>query len=385
MRYSASQMRRLMVLPAAVLLAGAFLLGYGLPRGDRAASPVRAATVVDEVREALASGYYRPVSPRVLRLGSVDAMLAALGDPYTAYLPRADYALLRQEAAGSYVGIGVSVVPARAGLLVVATRPGPARAAGIRVGDTILRIAGADARRGATEALARITRTHARRIRLELLRAGRVLRVSVAREHLRVRDVQARLLSYAGRRWGHVRLARFDTGAARSLRREIELLERRGAAGLVLDLRDDPGGLLDEAVGVASLFLDRGVVVSLRGAHRPPTVYRASGEAVSRLPLVVLVDRSTASSAEIVAAALRDHHRAAIVGERTYGKALVQTIDPLGDGGALALTVAHYYTASGTDISGVGVAPDVRAVDRLRTPTDEALTAALQTLARPTS
>ncbi len=385
MPYSASQMRRLMVLPAAVVLAGAFLLGYGLPRGDRAASPVRAATVVDEVREALASDYYRRVPPRVLRLGSVDAMLSALGDPYTAYLPRADYALLRQEAAGSYVGIGISVVPAHSGLLVVATPPGPARAAGIRVGDTILRIAGADARLGPAEAQTRIARAHSRRIRLELLRAGRVLHVSVARELLRARDVQARLLSFAGRRWGHVRLARFDAGVARVLRREVELLQRRGADGIVLDLRGDPGGLLDEAVGVVSLFLDRGVVVSLRGAHRGPTVYRSSGDAVSRLPLAVLVDRFTASSAEIVAAALRDHHRASIIGERTYGKALVQTIDPLGDGGALALTVAHYYTASGADISGVGVVPDVHAVDRVRTPTDEALTVALQALARPTS
>ncbi len=133
------------------------------------------------------------------------------------------------------------------------------------------------------------------------------------------------------------------------------------------------------------MFLDRGVVVSLQGAHTPSSVYRAVGGEMTRLPLVVLVDRATASSAEVVAAALRDNRRALVVGERTYGKALVQSIDPLGNGAALELTVAHYYTPSGADISRVGIVPDVRAVDRPRTPADEALAAALQVLARPTS
>ena len=125
--------------------------------------------------------------------------------------------------------------------------------------------------------------------------------------------------------------------------------------------------------------------MTLRGAHRKTTVYRAGGKAATSLPLVVLVDRGTASSAEVVAAALRDHHRATIVGQRTYGKALVQSIDPLGNGGALELTVAHYYTANGDDISGVGIVPDIHAVDLPQTPQDEALATALQVLARPTS
>jgi carboxyl-terminal processing protease len=379
-------MRRLVLPMAAVLVAGAFPLGYEVSRGDRATTAVGPQTVVDQVREALQARYYRPVSTRILRLGSVDAMLSALADPYTAYLPRADYELLEQEIAGSYVGIGVSVVPGRSGLRVVATRAGPARVAGVRVGDTIVRIGSRPAARlGLTQALTRIGGPVGTRVNLELLRAGQVRWVSVPREQMRTPTVQGRLVSFGGRRWADVKVSAFAKGTAARLGTIVRRLERRGAAGLVLDLRDDPGGLLQEAVSVASLFLHNGVVVVLRGAHRPPTVYRADGDVVTSLPLVVLVDRSTASSAEVVTAALHDHHRALIVGQRTYGKALVQSIDPLRDGGALELTVAHYYTADGADISGIGVTPDVQAVDRPRTPNDEALVKGLQLLARPTS
>jgi carboxyl-terminal processing protease len=379
-------MRRLVLASAVVLVVGAFLLGYGVSRGDRATAPIGVPTVVAEVRDALQTSYYRSVPPRVLRLGSVDAMLSALGDPYTEYLPHADYELLQKEVAGTYVGIGVSVVSGRSGLVVVSTRPGPARAAGIRVGDTIVQIGSSPAARlGLTQALSEIGGPRGTRVRLELLRDGQVHWVSVPREQMRTEDVQGRLVTFAGRHWADVKVSAFTKGAAARLRRTLGQLQSRGAAGVVLDLRDDPGGLLNEAVSAASLFLGRGVVVTLRGAHRPPEVYRARGDVVTRLPLVVLVDRQTASSAEVVAAALHDHHRALVVGERTYGKALVQSIDPLDDGGALELTVAHYYTANGTDISGVGVTPDVRALDRPRTPADEALAAGLQLLARPTS
>jgi carboxyl-terminal processing protease len=381
-------MRRVALLLVAVLIAGAFFFGYDLSRGQKAAAPapVGITPVVDQVREALVLRYYRDIPARVLRLGSVDAMLSALGDPYTAYLPADDYQLLRREMAGAYVGIGISVLPGRSGLVVDAIHPGPAQSAGIRVGDTIVRI-GASAAAGLDpgQVLTRIVGPRGSRVRLELLRAGRVRWVSVPREQLQNQDVQGRVVPFAGRRWGDVRVEAFAAGTAAALRGEVARIQRAGASGLVLDLRDDPGGLLTQAVSVTSLFLDRGVVVSLRGAHQRTTVYRARGKAATSLPLVVLVDRGTASSAEVVAAALHDHHRATIVGQRTYGKALVQSIDPLGDGGALELTVAHYYTANGDDISGVGIVPDIHAVDLPQTPQDEALATALQVLARPTS
>jgi carboxyl-terminal processing protease len=378
--------RPLLLVAVGLVLAGPFVVGYKLSQRDRATTPMAIPTVVDRVREALAARYYRQLPKRVLRLHSVNAMIAALGDPYTAYLPPSDYRLMRQETAARYSGIGVSVLPARRGLVVAALRPGPALRAGLRIGDTIVGIGGVSASHlDATEAFARILGPRGTRVRLELLRSGKLLDVSVLREVVPAPVVQARLLTYAGKRWGDVELSAFRVGAAQQLADQLRSLERKGAQGFVLDLRENPGGLLNQAVGVSSLFLGRGVVVSLAGAHSPREVYRAVAGLKTRLPLVVLVDRYSASSAEIVAAALRDHRRATLVGERTYGKAVVQTLDPLGNGAALELTVARYYTPSGANISGVGLVPQVYAVDNPRTPQDEALATALRVLARLTS
>jgi len=380
-------MRRPLVLFAVgLVLAGPFALGYHLSRGSRATTPVVVATVVDEVREALVARYYRPVPPEVLRAGSVDAMISALRDPYTAYLAPADYRLIRQQTSSHYSGIGVSVLPSRHGFVVVSLRPGPAQRAGVRVGDTIVAIGGTStARFDMTGAIGRILGPRGTDVQLELMRDGRPLDVTVRRGVVRAPVVEARLLSSGGRRWGDVHLSSFRVGAAVVVDRELRLLQRDGAEGFVLDLRENPGGVFDQAVAVSSLFLDRGVVVSLAGAHNPRTVYRATGTVATRLPVVVLVDRYSASSAEIVAAALSDHHRATLVGERTFGKALVQSIDPLDNGAALELTIARYFTPSGADISHVGVTPQVHAVDDPRTPQDEALGVALRVLAHPTS
>jgi carboxyl-terminal processing protease len=323
----------------------------------------------------------------VLQLGSVDRIISALGDPYTAYLGPVDYSLLRQQTESRYSGIGVSVLPAARGLVIVSLRPGPALDAGLRVGDTIVSIDGVSARHvDLTSARSRILGPTNSHVHLVLLRHSKPVDVNVQRQMVQAPVVESSLLSYAGRRWGDLRLTAFRAGAAAVLRSQIQALTRRGATGLVLDLRQNPGGFLDQAVAVSSLFLDRGVVVSLAGAHSPREVYRAgSHRAVTRLPLVVLVDRYSASSAEIVAAALQDNQRATLVGERTFGKGLVQTIDPLDNGAALELTIARYTTPSGRDISGVGIKPAIHAVDNPATARDEALETALRVLARPTS
>lgn len=379
--------RPLILLAVGLALAGPFVVGYRMSRSNRATTPVAIPTLVDRVREALAAQYYRPIPTAVLQLHSVDEIISALGDPYTAYLAPTDYELVRQETASTYSGIGISVLPSSHGFVVVSMRAGPAQRAGVRVGDTIVRIGNvAAARLSMAQALARILGPRGTMVHLALTRIGhKRLDLRVRRAIVQAPVVQARLLSYAGKRWGVVRLSAFRTGAAVVLRRELRTLERQGAQGFVLDLRENPGGLLDRAVAVTSLFLDHGVVVSLTGAHQPREVYRALGNAVTHKPLVVVVDRFSASSSEIVAAALRDHRRAVLVGERTFGKALVQSIEPFDGGAALELTVAHYTTPAGTNISGVGVKPQIRAVDDPKTPEDEALVAALRVLARPAS
>jgi carboxyl-terminal processing protease len=378
-------MRRTLVLGLGVaLLSGAFVLGFLLAGSPQRQSGSVAPSAVDQVRAELAARYYRQVPSSVLHQASIHSMLAALNDPYTSYLSRPAYMLLRQETAASYSGIGVSVLPGSGGLLVVSTQPGPARTAGIRTGDVITTIDGHRAAQlGLAHALTRIMGGPlGAPVRLRVARDGRSLGYIVNRERLRAPTVSGRLLSADGRRYGYVHMSAFRAGVAQVLETEIRRLERSGAGGLVLDLRENPGGLLEQAVSVASLFLKHGTVVSLEGAHQPREVYSVSGGAFApRLPIAVLINRYSASSAEILAAALRDHRRATLVGQRTYGKAVVQTIDPLGNGAALELTTASYFTPAGTDISRSGVRPDVRVVDNPKTPIDEVVAAGVATLA----
>src|SRR5438552_3426358 len=221
--------RTLILLGAGLVLAGPFVLGYRLSVESRATTPVAIPSVVAEVRSALAARYYRPVPDRVLRLGSVHEIISALRDPYTTYLAPPEYRLVRQETASAYTGIGISVLPSSHGYVVVSLRPGPAQRAGVQVGDTIVRIGGVDAARlSMTHALARILGPRGTTVHLALKRGGQMLDFRIRRELIQTPVVQARLLSYAGERWGDVRLSGFRIGAAVVLRRELRKLERQG-------------------------------------------------------------------------------------------------------------------------------------------------------------
>jgi len=380
-------MRRLLISSAVILaLGGAFLVGSRMSAKSRPIAAVAAPGVVDQVRTALADAYYRPVPASVLRLASVRKMISALDDPYTVYMGPSTYRLVRQETASTYSGIGAGVLPAGRKYVVVSLRSGPALRAGVHIGDIIEEIDGTVASRLSMSAVvARILGRPGTDVHLVIDRSGRRIDLTVRRATIHAPAVTARLVSLGARRWGVVHVTEFAVGTAVLLRREVRMLQRQGAKGLVLDLRDDPGGLLTQAVTVTSVFIDRGVIVTLQGAHQPQQALSAIPGRVTHLPLVVLVDRYTASAAEIVAAALRDHHRATIVGERTFGKALVQAVDPLENGAALKLSVAHYTTPSGEDLAGIGITPQIRARDDPRTADDEALGTALSVLARPTS
>ncbi len=378
-------MRRALATVAVIgLLGAAFSLGFLLSgRGGRSTAPAHQPSVVAAVRDDLASRYYRPVPPEVLKLATVRAMLAALDDPYTEYLDPPSYELLQRETAGTYSGIGVSLLPTSAGLVVVGVQPGPGRDAGIRLGDVITRIDGQPTSRlGIATALTQIGGPRGSRVDLGVRRGDDTLSLRVARATVHAPAVSSRLVSFGGRNYGYVAVSAFRSGVAADLGVAVRRLVRRGASGIALDLRGNPGGLLQQAVAVSSLFVRRGVVVTLEGAHQPRQVFRVSGRTIApRIPLVVLVDRYTASSGEVVAAALRDNHRSLLVGERTYGKAVVQSIDPILGGGALAITTARYLTPAGTDISQIGLAPDVRVGDDPRTAIDDVLAAGLSVLA----
>jgi carboxyl-terminal processing protease len=375
-----------------LLLVAAFLLGLLSTRlsdeppsklGERLRDHDRPAVALNQVRQELDSAYYRPVPERVLYEPTIRAILRELGDPYTDYLTPAEYAALRNRTARSYSGVGLSVAPSRRGLLVTSTYGGPAKKAGIRRGDLIVRIQGRSAGELSFEqSLSLITGEKGTLVRLSVKRPRQgTIHFALVRQEIDVPSVDSRLLQVRGSEVGYVRLLSFPGGSAGRLERATRKLVRQGAAGLIIDLRDNPGGLISQAVETVSLFLEKGVICTTTGLHQDRRVFQASGDVrFPRLPLVVLVNPSSASAAEIVAAALQDHDRALVVGRRTFGKASVQSIRPLSNGGALKLTTATYLTPRGVDLAESGVRPDIRALDNVRTKTDEALTRARRAL-----
>ena len=373
------------------LLAAAFVLGLLLtarsPRilthAGAATADNRTPTPIEEVREALASSYYRPVGRDVLSETTIPGLLKELGDPNTDYLTAAEYTSLKNRTARSYSGVGLTVEPARTGLLVTSAMKGPARQAGVRPGDIIVRIEGHPAGKLTFDQSLNLIKGERGTIVHLLVRRPREgqMRFTVVRQEIAVPSLRTRLVPFHGVKFGYVHLLAFPDSAGDRLADATASLVGRGAKGIVLDLRDNPGGLFAQAVRTVSVFLEEGVVCTISGLHQDETVYEVTGGATyPRIPLVVLVNHGSASSAEIVAAALQDHGRAVIIGRRTYGKASVQSIRPLSHGTALKLTTALYRTPAGRDLTGKGVRPKVRIDDDPLTRLDEALRAAERVL-----
>lgn len=358
------------------------LHGYGPSSpSPPAASPPPA---LEQVRRALATAYYRHVSATLLSLPTIDEMLEELGDPYTEYLTPEEYAKLQGRLARSYSGVGLTVSPAEAGLMVTSSLSGPAREAGIRPGDIIVSIDGRPAASiGFERAVQLMVGEEGTLVHLTVRRpgSGDSIAFTVVRRPVSPTTVKARLMRTGGHGIGYLRLLAFSEHADERLQRATERLEKQGAEALILDLRGNPGGLLAQAIRVSSLYLESGNVGSTAGANQEERRLIVGGAPVEPdLPMAVLVDDHTASAAEIVAAALRDNHRAVIVGVRTYGKLTVQSLFPLSNGAALRLTTASYLTPAGKSLAGRGLKPGVRALDDIRTRPDEAVAAAAHAL-----
>jgi carboxyl-terminal processing protease len=388
--------RRILIAAAAVLVVLAVFVGGVVVGGHAQATgltqlsdPLRGILLGDsgenlpsQVLDVLESDYYEPVDATKLEQSSVEAMIASLKDPYTDYLDPQELEALRERNEGAYYGVGLQV--AQSGDDIVITRvfdDSPAQRARIRVGDRLVSVQGRPVTgRVLDSVVSEIRGPKDTTVRLGIASSGGTTReVELKRERIRVPAVESRIETTDGKRVGYLRLSQFTKGSADALRDAVEALREKGATALVLDLRGDPGGLVNEAVGVAGVFLpDDSPVVVTQGLHSPKRTFRTDGDpAAGDLPLVVLVNRGSASASEIVAGALRDADRARLIGERTFGKALVQSTRLLRDGGALKLTTARYLTPDGFDLAKRGLPPDVKVVDDPATTPDEALQRAL--------
>jgi len=371
----------------AVVIIAVFVLGALVGGPIRSLVQPSSVSLPDQVADAVADRYEGKVDRAALERAGAKAIAAQVGDRWTTYFTPQEWASLKRASEGRYSGIGIRARATDDSLEVREVFPGsPAEKAGLRPGDAIIAVGGVPvSRRGAVKSRAAILGKDGTTVVLGVRASGGTRRtLRVTRGEVTTPMVQARMLTAPnGTKVAYIELDRFEAGAGDQVRDEAQRLIDDGAKAVILDLRGDPGGLLDEAVAVAGAFLKPGtLVVSTSGRTSPRREFRAEGDPIpANVPVAVLVDRGSASSSEIVAGALRDTGRAVIVGERTFGKSKVQVTQETSDGGAVRVTIAGYRTPKGLDIGEGGVKPTVKAIDSADTAADEALDAALARLA----
>jgi carboxyl-terminal processing protease len=380
---------------ALLLLVGGIWLGghpSNLPPSVRDALVGNDDTAVfNEALDDVAKDYYRKIDPTKLTDTAISGMVAKLNDRYSHYFDPSDYKQYVNSVNAQFVGVGIEVTQVAQGLKVAHVyADSPAQKAGVKPGDVIVEAAGHSLAGLTTTASSAIIRgKEGTKVKLVIDRGGQRLTRDVQRAVVSVPVVASRMRTTpGGDKVAQVALSTFSRGASKALRDEIDKRLKQGAKGILLDLRGNGGGLLDEAVGTASIFLPKGAkVVSIKGRIQPTKTLYATGDPISaKIPVDVLVDGNTASASEILSGAIQDHHRGKVIGSRTYGKGVFQQIMRLSNGGALDLTVGEYFLPSGRNLGGGGVkrgrgiSPDVQAPDQPKTKPDEALDAGLKAL-----
>lgn len=296
---------------------------------------------------------------------AIRAALKQLNDPYTRFMNPSEYAALTTQTAGELSGIGIHLGMDEKSKVLTIVSPipnSPASKAGIQAGDQLLAINGQSTAKMTVEQASNLIRGKAGTpISLSLSRSNQgKFDVNLTRAVIELPTVTYQVRQEGSERLGYIHLNEFNAHASEQMRAAIQDLNRQKVQGFVLDLRGNPGGLLQSGVEITRMWLDKGLIVRTvdRDGHSDPVA--ANRTALTNLPLVVLVDGNSASCSEIVTGALQDNHRATVVGSKTFGKALVQSIHELADKSGLAVTIAHYYTPNGADINHKGIVPDIQ-------------------------
>ncbi len=350
------RIKRSLAAPAAVVLVALATGGWLLQQSGGQEKTVYAqARLFDEVLHEVTDHFVEPKQPAQLYRMAIDGMLQELGDPHTVFMDAKEYENLRVQTQGEYGGLGIQILKTNGAITVVTPLPGtPAERAGVQAGDQIVEVNDTSTR-GWTEdmAVAKLRGPKGSVVKVTMQRPGvpQPIPFRITREEIHVRSVPAAYM--LGNHVGYLDLSVFSEGSTDEMRQAIDSLRSAGMKGLVLDLRFNPGGLLDQGVGVAELFLKRGQAVSETRSRVPgqSSSYRAEeNDRYPGMPIVVLVNPYTASASEILAGALQDHDRALVLGQTSYGKGSVQTLYPLQGGNWLKMTTARWYTPSGRSI-----------------------------------
>jgi len=315
-----------------------------------------------DVFAQLRRNYIEEIDDKTLLQAAINGMLSDL-DPHSAYLPAKEYEQLDESAEGRYIGIGVNVVIENQRIVIKNVLvPSPADSAGLNPGDIITAVDDVPVKgRKLQDAIDELAGKSGTPLSLSILTPdGENKDVALVREYVSLPTVSLQLLD---QQFGYFKIAMFNRNSAPHLEQALKSLQDDGIQlrGLIIDLRDNPGGIMQQAVTMADGFLDEGVIVSTRGRNAVMQMeFKATrGQWLPDVPMIVLVDRGTASASEVVAGALQDHGRAVIVGERTFGKGSVQSVLPLRNGDGIKITTARYYTPAGRSIQAEGIIPDI--------------------------
>jgi len=363
--------RNTLILGLGLMLGVMLAIGQGVLADKRGAQysvesiPLEDIRSLSEVFGKIKQNYVEDVEDKVLLENAIRGLLSGL-DPHSAYLDKKAFTDLREGTSGEFGGLGI-VVGMEEGFVKVISPidETPADRAGVKSGDLIIRLDDKNVKGMSLEDAVKIMRGKPKTdILLTIVREGadKPLKIKITRAIIKVQSVRSKTLEKG---FGYIRVSAFQERTGSDLRKAISKLKRdnnkKNLKGLVLDLRNNPGGLLSAAVEVSDAFLEQGVVVSIKGRDESNTMtHSAKGmDLINEAPIIVLINGGSASASEIVAGALQDHKRAIIMGTQSFGKASVQTVVPLGNGSALKLTTARYYTPNGTSIQAKGITPDI--------------------------
>ncbi|MDQ6970166.1 MAG: S41 family peptidase [Mariprofundus sp.] len=367
---------------AALMLALAAMVwspGTGFLQAD-AATDYEQLQKFSRVMEMVRRAYVENVNDEKLIDGALSGMLSSL-DPHSTYMDKEMYKQMTVDTKGEFGGLGIEISAAEGGIRIVSPiEDTPADKAGVKAGDLIIKINEALARDMSLPEAVKLMRGKPKTsIVLTIFRKGTnaPLEIKIVRAIIKVKSVKSDLLAPG---YAYLRITQFQERTGSLLKKQLKALRKRAdghLTGAVLDLRNNPGGLLNQAIEVSDLFLNKGNIVSTKSRAGKNLSFDASrGDALNGLPLIVLINNGSASASEIVAGALQDHHRAVLVGIKSFGKGSVQSVVPLGDGTAIKVTTALYYTPSGRSIQATGIDPDIE-VEQLVIKSEKALNSGL--------
>jgi len=337
-------------------ISGALLFGAGVQIGSHSGK-----STVDQAINTIIDSGAKDLDRNILERAAIEGALKASGDEWANYFPKSALEVLDEQSSNVFTGVGVWLNKTRGGQIQIASiqENSPASTSGLSVGDQILEVNGTDVRGASlTSVIALIRGDIGKRIELLVSREDKKILASLSTEKVALSTVEA---SQVGNNVALIQVASFSRGTADEVQKSLS--ELKFSSGIILDLRNNPGGLLEEALRVSQLFIGNGVIVSyqVNGAEK---LFKADNPKPISVPVVVMINRNTASSAEIVASAFQDRNRGVVIGERSYGKGSVQEFVTLDDGSRLELTVARYVTPSGKIIDEVGVIPDLEVSSR---------------------